>query len=314
MRRPAIPQDPLRTPLNHIFGSEGNVRVLRVLASAREPIGRTRVARRAQLNASGVRRTLDELAEIGLVEAIGSGRGLSVRLRDRHPLASEIRFLFESERQVFDRLVTSMTEVLDHPGFPGRAVWIESADAREPGTVHVGVLGSPGEVANAAELVRGGLQDVEQRLAMHFVVHTYTGADLVALSDGDAERLREVTLLHGWLPGEWQEAGGGPVRTHRYLDERARRLAHEIARNLPSDPSIVERTLEWLERRIDRSSRREASDLREWRRILDDLSLQQVQSFLREDSERADRLRQSLPFVEVLGPGERREIFEPGSS
>jgi DNA-binding IclR family transcriptional regulator len=93
MRPPASKQDPLRTPLNQIFGSEGNVRVLRVLAFATEPIGRTRVARRAELNPSGVRRTLDRLAELGIVEAIGSGRGQSVRLRERYRLAGRIRFL-----------------------------------------------------------------------------------------------------------------------------------------------------------------------------------------------------------------------------
>lgn len=284
--------------------------MLRVLAFSREAIGRTRVARRAELNASGVRRTLDRLAEMGLVEAIGSGRGQSVRLRDRHPLAAEIRTLFAAERSVFDRIVEAAREAFDRREFPATAVWIESPEARSPGTVHLGVLGPPNSVGDAADEVRRHFREVEGDLATHFVVHAYTEADRGAIGEEEVRRLRDLTLLYGWLPQEWNVSSGGPVRAHRYLDERARRLAVEIARLLPDDPSIIDRALEWLDERLAAAEGRSQRDLREWRRILEELSIQQVQALLREESERADRLRQSLPFVEVLTPAERREIFE----
>lgn len=314
MRPPKEKQDPLRTPLNEALGSEGNVRVLRVLASAGEPIGRTRVARRARLNASGVRRTLDRLAELGLVEALGSGRNQSVRLRDRHPLASAVRSLFEAEEDAFQRFVDATRTVFDRPDFPARAVWLENPEARTPGTVHVGVLGDPDRVDEATEAVQDQLEEIEQELARHFVVHAYTEADRAAIGDEEADRLQDLTLLYGWLPRDWRASRGGPVRSHRHLDERARRLADAIAELLPRDPSILERALAWLDDRLQAADRREARDLEEWRRMLEDLSIQQLQAFLREDSQRADRLRQSMPFLDVLTPGERRQLFEDALS
>lgn len=312
MRPPAEPQDPLRTPLNHALGSEGRVRVLRVLAFAQEPIGRTTVARRAELDPSGVRRTLDQLSEMGLVEAIGSGRNQSVRLRDRHPLSSAIRSLYEEERKAFQRFVSAARKAFEQGDFPGRAVWLETPDARSPGTVHVGVLGAPDRVDRARDIVRTQLEEVEQELATHFVVHAYTGADRRATGE-EAERLRDLTLLYGWLSREWHASAGGPVESHRTLDERARRLAGAIAEELPRDPSIIDRTLRWIEQRSEEAGAREAENLEEWRRILEDLSIQQVQALLREDSERANRLRQSLPFVEVLTPAERERLLTESS-
>lgn len=310
MRPPAEKQDPLRTPLNQAFGAEGNIRVLRVLAFAQEPIGRTTVARRAELNASGVRRTLDRLSELGLVEAIGSGRNQSVRLRDRHPLASAIRSLFKAEHRAFQRFVAAIRKAFDRDEFPARAVWIENPEARTPGTVHIGVLSEPEGVDEARNTVQDHLEEVEQDLATHFVVHAYTDADRFAIGDEEAERLRGLTLLYGWLPHEWRESAGGPVRSHRHLDERARRLAAEISKRLPNDPSLIGRSKSWIDDRLKVAGRREAPVLKEWRRILDDLSLQQVQALLREESERADRLRQSLPFAEVLTPAERQHLLE----
>lgn len=314
MRPPAEQQDPLRTPLNDIFRSQGNVRVLRVLAFADEPIGRTTVARRARLNPSGVRRTLDRLADIGLVEALGSGRNQSVRLRERHPLAQPIRSIFQEERRVFEEFRSAAERAFRRSDFPATAVWIENPEARSPGTVHLGVLAPPDRVDEAKDIVRGHLEEVGEDLAIHFVLHGYTDADRPALTDQETERLRQLTLLYGWLPRDWWDATGGPVRTHRHLDERARRLAEAIADQLPRDPSIIERTLTWIDKRLEDADARAAHDLEEWRRILSDLSIQQVQSLLREESERADRLRQSLPFVRVLTPEERARLLEEASS
>lgn len=310
MRPPAEKQNPLRTPLNEVFRSEGNVRVLRVLAATNEPIGRTRVARRAELNPSGVRRTLDRLAELGMVEAFGSGQNRSVRLRDRHPLASAIRSLFAEEREAYERFVDAARTAFRPEDVAAHAIWLENPDDRSPGTISIGILASPEVVDEARDAVLSELEDIEQELALHFVVHTYTEADRLALSGEEAARLQEVILLYGWLPQEWHSSKGGPIETHRQLDARARRLAEEVAALLPNDPSIVDRALEWIDRRLEDAGSREFRDLREWRRMLQELSLQQVQAFLCERSERADRLRQSMPFVEVLTPGERKQLLE----
>lgn len=310
---PSQPQDPLRNPLNEILGSEGNVRVLRVLAFSEKAIGRTTVARRAELNASGVRRTLDRLGDIGFVEALGSGRNRSVRIRDRHPLAGAIRSLFHEERHTYERLLDSAKRAFNREGFPARAVWVESTAAPSPGTVHIGVLASPHTVERAVAAVQDQLQGIEEELATRFVVHAYTDADALALTDEETQRLGDLTLLYGWLPQEWLERSGGPVVSHRYLDERARVLATAIAHLLPNDPSIIDRALHWIDQRLEAGGGRNARDLQEWKRILSQLSLQQVQAFLREDSERANRLRQSLPLVDVLSASERKRLMSKAS-
>lgn len=312
LRPPKRQQDPLRTPLNEILGSEGAVRVLRVLAEARQPMGRTRVARRALLNASGVRRTLDGLAEAGIVEIIGSGRNRSVRLRQRHPLAGPLRSLFQAEQKSFERIVDAAREALAEEELPVTAVWIESPSVRSPGIVDIGVLAVPSVLETAVASVDRYFQMLEEEQALHFVVHGYTDADRSAPGD-QRERLERITLLYGWVPFEWRAEEGGPIATHRQADQVALRVAEAISEMLPTDPSLVDRALEWIDGRLATASEREAHELREWRRILSRLSVPQIQAFLTEESEHADRARQSLPFVGALSRTERAELLKDAS-
>jgi len=309
MRPPSRRQDPLRTPLDDILGSVGAVRVLRILSDAREPIGRTRVARRALLNPSGVRRILNRLAESGLVEIVGSGRNQAVRLRPRHPLSAPLRELFSAEREIFDRTVESARRAFADAMLPATAVWIESSAARSPGTVDVGVLAAPGALAGAMAAVQHHFENVEEETASHFFIHGYTDADRAAGGDQD-DRLADVTLLHGWIPKRWHSEEAGPIVSHRTLDQHARRLAAAIAKSLPNDPSLIERTREWIDKRLESASERENHALQEWRRVLSQLSIRQLQALLVEDSERADRLRQSLPFPETLSPAELAHLMQ----
>jgi hypothetical protein len=43
--------------------------------------------------------------------------------------------------------------------------------------------------------------------------------------------------------------------------------------------------------------------------VLTTLSIRKVEALFVEESERADRLRQSLPFVDVLTPEDRAAVF-----
>jgi len=264
MRPPSQRQDPLRTPLNDILGSVGAVRVLRILSDAWDPIGRTRVARRALLNPSGVRRILNNLAETGLVEIVGSGRNQAARLRRQHPLSEPLRALFSAERDIFDRTVESARRAFADAMLPATAVWIESPAARSPGTVDVGVLAAPGALAGAMTTVQRHFEEVEEETASHFFIHGYTDADRTAGGDQEA-RLADVTLLHGWIPQRWRTETAGPIVSHRTLDQHARRLAEAIAKSLPDDPSLVTRTREWIDKRLESASKPESSSLGEWR-------------------------------------------------
>jgi hypothetical protein len=274
-------------------------------------MARTRVAERAELNPSGVRRTLDRLARTGLIEIIGSGRNQAVRLREEHPLLEPLRALFQVERIMFERVVEAARFALSGTHLGSSAIWVESSGARSPGTVDVGVLAEPAVLEEIVAAVEKSLEALEGDLALHFIVHGYTDADMGAAGD-QRWRLDNVTLLHGWIPASWRNDKGGPIVTHEVLDQHARLMAQAIAEVLPNDPSLIDRAVVWIDDRLESASPRGAHELREWRRILTQLSLRQIQAQLTEDSERADRLRQSLPFVDVLSSEERARILSGG--
>jgi len=309
MRQPKTSQEPLRTPLNEFMGTEGSVRVLRVLSLTREPMARKAVAVRAELHPTGVRRTLDSLAESGLVATVGTGRGQAVLLRDEHPMAMSIRQLFREEREAFERLIAAVRNAIAAMSKPVEAVWLENPEKRTPGIADVGVLAAPAAVDAVTNELEERLSDIGETLAVHFTIHGYTTLDPEMLNQEQRERLEDVTLLYGWIPLRWRQEGGGPIRAHTELDERARRLASAIATRLPSDPTIIERAIEWIDERLSLTSGRDAPALEQWRRILSRLSTSQIQKILLEDSERARELRQSLPFAEVLSPQERRLLM-----
>jgi len=85
-----------------------------------------------------------------------------------------------------------------------------------------------------------------------------------------------------------------------------RRIAEKIRAN-PALMNIVRAQLAHkLEVHRDSGCRQAAL---EWQRILDEWPLERILAFIQEDSERANRLRQSTPFVGILTPVEREEIY-----
>lgn len=303
MRPPARPQDPLRTPLNELLGTEGTVRVLRVLAVRRAGLGRAALAREARLNPRGVRTILDRLALAGIVNVQQSGRSGIVTLRENHPLTGAIRDLFQEERSLFDRIVSTVGHAAAGATPDVRAVWVTGGPST--GTAEVGVLAAASEVDRSVYALEQQLRKVEQDLAVHFVVRAYTDAEREVVEKRD----KPVNLVWGWLPFAWQQEGGGPLRSHGDLDERAKRLAARIAKRIAEDPAIIDRAVEWIDQRARIAPDPSNRALDEWRSVLTTLSSRQVEALLVEESERADRMRQSLPFVDVLTPEDRAAVF-----
>ncbi len=163
MRPPARPQDPLRTPLNELLGAEGNIRVLRVLAARRAGLGGAAVAREARLNPRGVRAILDRLALAGIVNVQQSGRSGIVTLRENHPLTTVIRRLFQEERALFDRIVTTVRDAAGEVTADVRAVWVTAGSSA--GTAEVGVLASAREVDRWVHALEQWLRQAEKGLA-----------------------------------------------------------------------------------------------------------------------------------------------------
>ena len=314
MRPTKKKQDSLRAPLNELLSSEVNVRILRVLSLTESMIGRTAVARQAELNASGVRRSLDRLAQLGLVETTGSGRNVAVGLRARHPLAGPVRELFQAERKTYEIVVGTIREAVVKGGSMARAVWLESPSSRSPGSVDVGVLASVDNVDEAVRIVEKGLEQIAPDLASHFTVHGYTDADLSAADPETLKRLSQVTLLVGWIPSRWRTPGSGPIRSHRDLERSSLELGRWVAERLTDDPSILDRARHWIGRQLDSRSGPGTRDLEEWKAILENLSVRQIQSLLVEDTPRARRLRQSSPFLEGMSADKIREALQEVSS
>ena len=60
---------------------------------------------------------------------------------------------------------------------------------------------------------------------------------------------------------------------------------------------------------MQKASERERRELTEWARVLDTMSPARLQRFLTEDSERATRLRQTVPARNLLTLSERAAVL-----
>ncbi|MEO7217640.1 MAG: amidohydrolase family protein [Gemmatimonadaceae bacterium] len=83
-------------PLDHIFGTQATVRVLRVLVPGGEHAP-PRIARETKISRPAVREALIRLEGEGIVERVGDGRNVLYRISWNHPLTKRIVKLFKAE-------------------------------------------------------------------------------------------------------------------------------------------------------------------------------------------------------------------------
>jgi hypothetical protein len=311
----------LRKPLNDILSTEVNVRVLRVLSSSQGPLGKSEVARRAALNPSGVRRSVANLIECGILEPVGVGRRQLVTMRKAHPLVQALKSLFESERDVFTQFLDSLRATVGNLQPPPDSAWIEGPAAKgsdQPrDTIVLGLLASARDVDAISNELDSRTIDIMGKYDVIIEVKRWTAADLATAALPPWSRGEDVISLLGPPPTTFikqeipsVDEGSTYSRTHPDLDRRALTIARAIADRLADDPSLVSSARDFIARRLRDASPRERKDLGEWQRLLEHLSVQQLRNFLVHSGERATRLRQSLPFVEVLSKDERKSIFE----
>jgi hypothetical protein len=324
MRPPVERQSALRAPLNYVFRTEAAVRILRVLTQAKSALGKTEVARRAELNASGVRRTIDSLLDLGLLEPVGTGPRQAVGLRSDHPLAPALESLFAAERSRFDRLLDDLRSAAAGLQPPVVAAWIEGPAALEvdrPGDpLIIGVLAPSPQIDSLADRLVLALDTLMRPHDVLIEVRPRTRADLATASEDDLSQLSRAIPLVGASPLSYQREmsdrrpGGRQHGGHAEVDRRMLELAGMIADRLARDPSLVERARDYITRRLDRASAAERQALLEWAQLLESTSLAQLRKFLVDRGERATRLRQSLPFVDVLAKEERDQLFKEAGS
>lgn len=308
----------ISAPLNHIFRTEAAVRVLRVLSLTRHPLTRPEVAARARLDPSGVRRVVRELADQGIVEAVGAGATQPVRLRMAHPFARALRSLFRAEAARADAVLKHVRNAAHALRPPPRAVWMVHPAPAGRGAgfeaLQVGVLASVAEVDGAAQTLRDALREMERRQDLPVEVRGYTAADLAVLPHAERGALSRAVPVTGLSPEsllapEESRQGGAVIRGHRDADERALAIGRAVGKRVLRDPTLIERAQKYVREYLKTAPPGERKEMEEWAGILQTMPPARLQKFLVNKGERATRLRQSLPFLGALTPAERTTLL-----
>lgn len=320
MRPTAKRQSAFHTPLNTILGTEAAVRVLRVLALSADPLSRGEIADRSSLHISGIPRVLAALERQGVVESVGQGHSRPIRMRQLHPLYRHLQQLFHEERNNAQNVLNGIKSEVNQLHPIPVAAWIEGPVAegtdRYEDPIVVGVLAESAESEGWNDQLRRQFNNLQRQRDVAIEVHIWWRADVMAVSDAERAKLRTAIPLLGPHPTDLLGLDDGHANTdaavrrvtHAMHDDTARRFAGAIAKHLKAKPSLIEDTIRSLERRIPAASVHEALELQEWHDVLSSYSPGRLRDFLTSDSERAVRLRQSLPFLHVLSDDERRTL------
>lgn len=316
MRPPKQRQSPLRRPLNAILGTPANVRLLRTLTLSTVSLTSGELARRAQLGRTSVYPALRELERTGIIEFVGAGSQGQVQVRDRHPLSRPLRQLFRAEARRFEELVAALRELFDQLRIRPISAW---ADEREENgetaaTLRLYFIARPEDVEALTDILNSPLAKTEQLYDITIAVTGLTRSELRTRSGVTKDGLSDAILIAGVPPVALLEAShqsrNRPTLTsHDEHDARSRRLALAIATKLRRDPGLIALAEDHIKRRALRASPGERRELAEWTRLLSTMSPARLGRFLLENSERAIRLRQTLPTLNLLSPAERDVVI-----
>jgi hypothetical protein len=315
MRHPKEHQNRLVHPLNEIFGTEANVRLLRVLTLQTTSLTAGELAKRAMLGRSSIYPALRELERAGVVEFIGAGARKLVQLRGGYPLSRILKDLFRTEARRFDALTTALRELLS--GMPRAPIsaWIDSGgeNLENTETLTLYVVARPEELNTLTDYLNERLADLERKHDVHIAVHGLMPSELETIHRTPLTTPNGVVLLGGVPPVALLDRSRPTAKTstivsHDEHDIRSRRLAVAIAAKIRRDPGLIAIAEERVRRRAREASPRERRELTEWIRILSTMSPARLQRFLLENSERAIRLRQTLPALNFLSPVERDAV------
>jgi hypothetical protein len=314
MRPPKHRQNLILQPLNDIFGTEANVRLLRVLALRNTSLAAGELAKRAVLGRTSIYPALRELEGAGVVEFIGSGSRRLVQLRDRHPLSRVLRELFRAEARRFEALTDALRKLLSALPYRPISAWLDETakNTQSADTLRLYVVARPEELEGLTDHLNTRLADVEDKYDVHIAVHGLTRSELQTLHNTPTDTLSTAVLVGGVPPVALLErsrsAASSTLISHAEHDARSRRLALAIAAKIRRDPELIAIAQDRIKRRARNAAPGERRELTEWIRVLSTMSPARLQRFLLEDSERAVRLRQTLPVLNLLSPLEREAV------
>ena len=288
----------LRTPWDTILGTKSHVRVLRVLEGTRESMAVRELARRAGEHLRSVQLAVDRLVDAGVIERVGTGSQQQVQLNDQHPLAMSLQQLFAAERARFDRLVHELKVFAKKHAGRATAIWLLEGVSPDGSGLEVGLMAPSAEADALTDALREPVAELARREDVSIEVRGWTRPDLEALDWSPLSRADQPILLWGVLPQKLAgEPHGAGRRSHAAVDEalldRAKRAAAAIDRR----PELVREARDEVAMRLLTAPPQEAKTLREWQEVLDSLSIPRLRTWIVGRSERATRLRQSMPIV-----------------
>ena len=209
MPTPSQMQSYLRYPLTGLFGSAGNVRVLRALAADRAPQPAPRLAEAAGLTPQGTRGVLDALVRRRMVNAHGSGRTQLYEMNTAHPLASSLASLVQDEQRRWDGLINSIREVLERQGPAVSAAWLYGSVARSEDAPFSDLdIALVVRFHAVADQVREALMPLEDAQQIRISLTALTAKELAALSKDDpwwVNVVRDGRVLKGAAPAQAQQ-------------------------------------------------------------------------------------------------------------
>jgi predicted transcriptional regulator len=306
MRPIASEQDPLRYPLNEIFGTQAHVRVLRVMAVEVDgPLTASDIAKRTGLTVPGAQKSLGKLLRTGFISRVGGGRKHQYEIRRSDRLMQTAIELFQSEKNRFERLLSAIKNEIKNLTPPPQAGWIQAIPREIDEPLILGMLHETIYLTKCANYLRTGLDGIEKAFDLTIELEGYTKADIPDLE------LDGITILYGVVPNKPTSSTRQQAKkamTHRQKDGQLKLMCRKLADIIQRDASIVRRAKDHIDNLLMEDQGTAAGDLLEWRKILDTYSIQRLVSFVMSSSERAKRLRQSNPFFAILNTDERSKL------
>jgi DNA-binding MarR family transcriptional regulator len=314
MQPTASNQSSLRCPLNEIFCSKGQIRLLRVLATeTTKPIPPSEVATRAGMTESGARKGLQRLLRTGLVARTEDEKGSRFALNRESLLAREVARLFEVERDWGNTLVQTLKRTLRRLPNPPTVAWVRDCQTGRPDSREVAVYWEGAFQPVWLEELEERMAAIEGRFESALEIRVTSRAEMEAV-DGS-----QVVMLLGPLRADGARSpadgtkGSDLESENGKLNPESSEFSGALVALLEENLSVLQRARENVRGRLKEERNGNGFDLWEWQKILDTFSLPKLLNFLGSESPRALRLRECSPFPAVLSEEERARLAELAS-
>lgn len=282
-------------------------------------MSKSELGRLALLEAKSAHIAADRLLREGILKTVGRGLRQQVELEYRHPLTRQIQELFRAEQARVESLLEDIRKAVRQLEPETIAVWIQGGFARgedRPGEpLTIGVLAGSKVLSEMTRLLRDALNKIEGAWEVTIELVGLTHPDLATMKLADRRRLADALPLLGPPPRAFidlpMEGGRKPrnVLTHGDREKEQLLLVERIVQRILRDPGKLSAARAYLAKRLESASEHERHELREWESILNTMSTARLQRFLLDPGERPSRLRQTMPFLEILSSKEREEIL-----